>query len=413
MSNIFISELLSSMKEHSIAYYSVIQTFFNNRGYINKKHSASFTRCPVEKLEKHITFSTVIGKLLSSNIISPVDTDIYKISEKKFSSLNYSEFKAKELAVKIITEDFYRWSRNINLVAYNSGKTFFDNAVFSKFQWCFSAPSYITGVKRDGKQGVIVADVLIDKYVTEDDVDFFIPKINTIKKFKNHINFIPIFIVISTSIEAFEKLKRMGVVILTIRNWLGKDYEMAITNLIILVSNAEKIVKKNPEKYLEYLDSICKIESKSGNMKGVLFELSVYYHLSKDYPNIELNKFIKNPGNESINEIDIYCSNGKEIRIIECKGSSNKLDIETVKKWLNETIYNIWRHLLNTGENSKNITFELWSTGGFSEDALNLLYEKSKIIKKYNLKYYDKKSIYDIARDRGNKHLSTIIMNFF
>lgn len=406
------NNLIEAIKSNSKAYYSVILALINNHGYASTLYLPSLTFSPVENLKGHRIFNRIIEDLIDLRIITKVDDYTLMLSEE-FGDSNYSKYKAVESAMKVIVNDFNEWAKKINFIAFNSGKTLLESPIFSKFQWCFSAPSYLVGLKNEGKPGMVVVDVLMGDNVTYDRIEFLISKINIIKQLRNHLTFIPAILTDSLEENAFRTLKENGILILTLNNLFSLEYVKALKNLMTIICNASAIISKHPEEFFKYIDSISKLEGKAGNMRGELFELAVGYHYSLNSKYIEINKIIRNPNSGKRNEIDVFVDMNYEIRFVECKGYKYKLDVEYVKNWLSETIINIREWILEKEDKERKLVFELWSTGGFEDEALNILKKQSEKTKKYEIRYYGRDEIIEIANSMDNKNLKNLIYSYF
>lgn len=140
--------------------------------------------------------------------------------------------------------------------------------------------------------------------------------------------------------------------------------------MINTVTNAGAILKKNPDNYLEFITKINKpIDGKTNNLRGDLFELAVGYYHSRDCNNLYIGKLINFEG--TTRDADVFAVFSNKIIIAECKGYKRKLSVEVIEKWLSETI-SIFRKYILTQDvyNNKELIFEFWSTGGFTEDAI-------------------------------------------
>lgn len=275
---------------------------------------------------------------------------LYQINPVIDTLQNYTRFKALTIAKKAIMNDFYDWARKINLVSYNSGKLLEQVPEFHKFQWSFTAPSYINGLQKGPKPGFVVADVILGKQLLEDDIEYFLAKINVISQSKKHSPFIPVLLVEGVEEKAFLRLKSAGVVLGFIDKLFGKKYLETLRSLVTIVENASAIITKNPDKYFEFVEALTKLEGKASNLKGDVFELAVGYYYSQLAPYIEINKLVTEHESGKRKEIDVYVKYQNEARFVECKGYNYLLPKDYVVKWLSDNIPTIRKWALSQDE---------------------------------------------------------------
>lgn len=410
--NIFYDRLYQCIREHSKAYYSVLYALETNYGYGSIDFLPAFTFIPTQNLKGHRRFDRILRDLSNNDLIL-YDEDMVEIQYVQNTTKDTKYYRSLKLSREIILKDFYEWARKSNLIGFNSGQMLSSKANFCKLQWCFTAPSYVLGIKpQDDNLGFIILDVFLDKKVEIETIENFMRKIAIVKSLKEHKNFIPIIIGYGYSQEAFFKLKNNGVLIYTIDNLFGKNYSKTLKELVNLVRHASAIISTNPDTYFDYLEKISKIEGKFNNIKGELFEFLTAYYYRKIGYYIEINKIIKNRVNGKRYEIDVIAKRNDQHLIIECKGYKRKLDTEYVKKWLTERIPNIRKALLDISD-ANNLTFELWCTGGFKEESIELLENYIANQKKYTIKYYDREDIIKKAKEKNLPKVIQGIKEFY
>ncbi|EPR65859.1 hypothetical protein [Cyclobacterium qasimii] len=205
---IYFLNLRKAIKNSARRYYSVIKAIEYHNGYIKKEHLASYSFSPIKNLKSHKNFKTIIDELKKLNFIFE-DNDCYTLNENLSirSKNNYNYYKAVELSKELIINQFNDFTKSIGLISYDSGKS---NSEYSKFQFCFTAPSYVNGITSftagKPKPAFVVADILLGNHIDEDEVDFFLRKISVVKT-QSKCNFLPFLIVDNVSQEAFKKLK--------------------------------------------------------------------------------------------------------------------------------------------------------------------------------------------------------------
>jgi len=416
---IFASEeyyegLRDALKNSGKQYYTILQTLDFHYGQVKTSHLPSYSISPVQDLKGHITYNTVINKLLNLNLIHQDEEFISISSAISNGSPNTNRAKGLELAKNFILIQFNDWSRKIGLVAYNSSKF---HSTFGNYQFNFVSPSYIGSLPTINKSKIIpafvIADILIGNTINEFQVEFFINKIKTLKFRKSIAHFIPFLIVDSIDTKALNLLKSEGIVIGFVNELFGEKYKDLLNSLINLVTNAGAILKKNPEAYLDLILKLNKlVDGKTNNLRGDLFELAVGYYHVRICNTIDIGKLINHKGLQR--EIDVFGLLANKIFISECKGYNHKVDKEEIDTWLGEKIPVIRKWILDQPSISdKEIIFEFWSTGGFTAEAIELLEKRKSETKKYIIEYFDLESMIIKSKEINSKKFTEILRDYY
>ena len=409
---IYFKNLRKAIENSARRYYSIIKAIEYHNGYVKKEHLASYSFSPIENLKSHKNFKTIIEELKELNFILE-DNDCYTLNENLSirTKNNYNYYKAVELSKKLIIDQFDDFTKSIGLISYNSGK---NNSEYSKFQFCFTAPSYVNGINSftagKPKPAFVVADILLGNHIDEDEVDFFIRKISIIKT-QSKCNFLPFLIIDSASQGAFKKLKEQGIIVGFINKLFGSEYEELLKSLLSTVTNAGTVLKKNPEAYLALIEQFNKlIDGKTNNLKGDLFELAVGYYYSNLCQSLNVGKTITFESKKR--EIDVLAFFQEKIIASECKAYKTKIELSSIEKWMKDKVPIIYKSLIYNND-EKEIIFEFWSTSGFTREAVEYLEEKKRSIKKYKIEYYSEKEIMEKARRSRAKKITDIMKDYF
>jgi len=412
--NSFLDNLIEKLKSDSKAYYYFVKAIINSYGFIRLNDIPTYSCSPIKPLIGHKLAELIIKDLLLIKVLVDNGDGLLSLNQSVSFPQNYTRYKALDLAKKIVINDFYDWARKINLVSYNSGKLLNQTPEFHKFQWSFTAPSYIHGLHRGSSPGFLVCDVIIGKKVLEEDIEYFLSKVNVINQSKKHSPFIPVLLIEGIEEKAFLKLKSAGVLLGFIDKLFGSEYLDVLRSLVGILENASAVISKNPDKYFELMEAFAKLEGKASNLRGDVFELAVGCYYSQISSYIEINKLVTDYKSSKSKEIDVYVKYPNEVRFVECKGYKYPLDKEYVSKWLTDNIPTIRNWALSQDEcTHKKHVFELWSTGGFEDSARDLLENYSKSTNKYEIKFFGKNEILKIAKDSKNNNLKRILQNYF
>ena len=389
MSVPFKNAFLEAIEKYSNVNRIYLTAFKMQNGYISKNILPAFTASPVERVKGHKMHSRVIEDLLKTQLIVEED-EFYALNPQFFSRSNFAHSRALEIVKKTIVNDFYRWARGVNLISYHKGKGLTDNAVFAHFQWAFTAPSYISPMfsPKAGKPGFVVADVMFEKTATVDNISFFIEKLKIVRSFKKIPPFLPVLLVDKISPEALEQLKSQNVMVAILNNLYSEKYTALLNELVNVFTNLTAFINHNPQKIEALFNEVAKNEGRYNNLAGDMFELLVGRHYQFiGSKNIIANQKAIDSGTGKYKEVDLIVERDGKIIAVECKGTRSKIGEDFVQKWLNENIPVI-RNWLLENYGAPSLEFQLWSAGGFTENALELLEKAQMNTKKYSVKYY-------------------------
>jgi hypothetical protein len=199
----------------------------------------------------------------------------------------------------------------------------------------------------------------------------------------------------------------------SIKELFGRDYSELLKNLINTVTNAGAILKAEPEKYLQMMDKLTKlIDGKTNNLRGDLFELAVGFYFSKYSQSLDIGKRVPVTDSNRTREIDVLARNENEICIVECKGYNYPVDVEYIEIYLSEKIKEI-RGWLAITHSDKRHRFEIWSTGGYTKEALVLLKETKDKVRKFDFDYLDQNDIKERANKLNSEKFKEILRDYY
>ena len=406
----FYSHLMDTLSINAQQHFFVLNALQLHGGFILKEKLASFSISPIEDTKGHKSFGSVIEDLKRLELIKESSSN-YSLSHSPFSE---ARSKAIDLVQTITREHFHEWARNIGLISYNSAK--FDSK-FSRYQFSLVAPSYIkslTSGKEKKTPAFLIADILLNNTkVTTSDIDFFIKKIENISHQNNQARFIPFLLTSTHDADIYQKLKKSGIIIGNIDELFGKKYTESIFGLLNLIENAGAILKKNPDQYIKLIENIEKIAiGKTYNLKGALFEMAVGLFHGSQCQSLEISKRIYTDTKEV--EVDVYAVYQDHVVFAECKGYNSPIGDKYVENWLSQKTPTIRNWALGQGSlQNKEIHFEIWSTGGFSEQASERLQSMKEKTKKYSIDYFDINQMKSLAKKKRTNHFLKIIKEYY
>ena len=407
----FYDALVNVLSENANQHYLMINGLKLHNGILLKEKLASFTASPILHKKGHKSFGSVLNDLKKLRLI---EESITHYSLSGYACINEKRSKAVNTLQAIIIAHFHEWARNIGLISYDSAR--FDSE-FSRYQFSMVAPSYIKSLssKPCGKliPAFVLADIVLNKDITEIDVQFFVKKLQNISMQNQSAKFIPFLLVGSHNSDVYHTLKSNGIVVGNIDELFGEKYSETIFGILNLIENAGAILRNNPDQYIKLIENIEKLAvGKTYNLKGDLFEMAVGLFHGQQCQSLEISKNIYYDSKHR--EIDVYAVYQDKVVFAECKGYSYPIDDGYIDEWLSAKIPVIRDWALSCESlNSKKIQFEIWCTGGFTEDSINKLVTAREKTKKYSIDYFDLNRMRSVARDKNISHFEKVIKTYY
>ena len=414
----YFESLKEALKKGAKRCYSIVTAIDFHYGIILKSELANYSFSPIEKIRGHVLFATLVEVLIKFDIIREYDELHYCLNPfvSKFSEINHRHFKAKQFEKDFLLNQFADWSKNIGICSYKAGVK--DHAV-GGFQFSFTAPSYISGFVtysfNNPKPGFLVSDLMVahGKSLSITDIDFFLQKISIIRASNKTLRLLPVLILDRTDLESLNKLKKNGVLVASISEIFGESYNELLKSLINTIVNAGTILKSRPEQFIQLMEQMTKlVNGKTNNLRGDLFELAVGYYYGRHCQNLDIGKKIKTDNNTKTREIDVFASFENEIRVVECKGYNYPIDKDYIEKYLGDKVPAVRKWLENTFPNKKQI-FEIWSTGGFDEEATIILQNAKSKTSRYSIDFLGKNEIINRAKSLNSSKFSEILKDYY
>jgi len=407
----YFEALVNVLQDNARQHYLIINALKFNGGIMLKEKLASFSASPISNTKGHKSFESILADLKGLRIIEEIDAQ-YQLCI--YLERNGKRAKAINTVQTITISHFHEWARNIGLISYEAAKF---NSAFSRYQFSMVAPSYVKSlVSKKGEKLIpafVLADILLNRNITEVDVEFFIKKLGNISMQNQSAKFIPFLIISSHSSEVYKALKSNGIIIGNIDELFGKKYSETIFGIINLLENAGAILKTNPEQYLKLIDNIEKLAiGKTNNLKGDLFEMTVGLFHGQQCKSLDISKKILQDFKQI--EIDVFAEYQDRVVFAECKGYNHPIDDDYVQTWLSEKIPVVRKWTLDQNFlKGKRIEFEIWCTGGFSEESANILFTAKQNTKKYSIEYFDLEKMLKVAKKKNINHFEKIIKEYY
>ena len=317
---------------------------------------------------------------------------------KHFSCDQLPTVRANELAEAIALMGVADWARKIGFGSYNKFAKRFDTdppPIVSGISWDLSAPSYIrplVSVRNGGVvPGFIVCDINLRDVIRQEEAESFLRKCDMAAAPKNVPPILPILIGHLFEEKALSLLKSKGVLAVALRNLFGDELAGALRDLVFMLSDLGNRIAADPNRLIEVMDSLGKIQGASGHLFGHTFELligGIVNDVEDGFLKIgEIHKDFKT-GREA--EVDVKFDHREENRIllIECKAKapgSRVSEIE-IKKWYGDRVPLIYSILSSGGTyTEKKYRFELWSNGQFTKSGVSWLRAQNTACEGYTI----------------------------
>lgn len=417
MSHNYMDRLLENIREYSQVNWIYICAFQTQYGYVSKSILPALVSSPVKNVKGHKLHTRVIEDLIKCHIIEEYDETHWRLCDwVPGSGQSLSRSTGIEVVKKQIVNDFAGWARNINFVGYDSSKKLFESAEFANFQWAFTAPSYVQPLydMKSQKNGFVVGDVIYGKTATLEDIQFFINKLSVIESYKRLPRFLPVLLLENATQEALRALKDHKVVVAFIKNLFDQRYVELLAEIVNIFTNASAIIVKDPVQIEKLFLEISKSEGRYNDIIGDFFEIMVgYYYQCIGCRYLTIGKTIHIPGSGKTNELDLLIEREGKVIIVECKATRSAIDEKYVEKWIRKNIPQIREWLNVRYPDIGCFEFQLWSLGGFSPNALNMLKDARENTKKYRIEFFDKDQILNMIRQHNVQHLADLLRRHF
>ena len=303
---------------------------------------------------------------------------------------------AGEVRARLITEKFLLlairdWLRKLGIVSYETIKMRDGNSppTVGTFAWDLTAPSYLSCmVKSDKyghvKPGFVACDVFLGGELEQVGIKPFINKCVTLRKLQNVGSCLQIFIANQYLPDAFQDLKKHGIIPATPSNLFGKEVAAGLMELTQVLRNAVRSAL-DPNSFDRLFQALGRIEGAAIQLRGTLFEYLVADVARKTISSsVQMNRVIKLPDAREAEADVIAISDRFSVTFIECKGYHPNAEVpeSLVERWLCHRVPVFYKWTLEHPDlKTLKKSFQLWTTGSLSDEALGKIEKAQKEIK--------------------------------
>jgi hypothetical protein len=418
----FWTNLVRDLRETNSVYSAALDGLMARGGIISADEFTVISGAPLA-LKGQISSSRVADTLVSAGAIERLTLanlgDCYRCARTEIGIADSAGFRPRLTAEGVILDGVREWARKLGLGSYSSITIRGEEKLrqVGQFKWDLSGPSYLLPLRRgQAKNGFLVADVFADGILDTHSIQFFIRKVQMLRASSNAGDALPLLVAQGFTSKALTAGHAAGVVLATPANLFGHKVGAAIQSLVETLKNAAAISAANPERLAKLVDELSEIEGAAGNLRGVLFELIAAYLARLDAVSVDVGVTARDLDTGKMADIDVLKVRSKtEVVGIECKGKrpGGAVALDEVEDWLRR-IPTFRTHL--TGEQrfrEAAISFEIWTTGTFTPDALARLESEKPKRTKTPISWKDGGQVAEIAKNAKEKAIREALYEHF
>lgn len=420
------SSLIKTHTEANTAYGIAFQSIVGRGGVAKEEQFHILSGAP-KKLSKHTGSTHVLERLIDSKLLirtsDPDLGDLIQVDGQGYLNFQPTQIKkARLLSERIILNGLKDWIRKLGLGSYNKVETILDGKIpsYGQFDFDLVSPSYIYPLvektRTSANPGFVVSDVIYQT-LEKSHIQYFIKKCRINRQLKKMRPFLGILVSERFSTEAFDFGKKEGLILTTPEIIFGQEIADALKDLVNTLEQAAAFATTNPDKITQLFSSLSKLEGAENNVKGALFELIVGHVVLNLYgTSIDIGVKVVAPDGKMA-EIDVRRVKGNhEVAVYECKSRPPKheMSLNEVKMWFSERVPIIRKALLNEQRfQDMHMTFEYWTTGEYSSEALHFLEELKGSVKKYSIDWKNGKEVLKATKNAKTKSMIDVLKNHY
>lgn len=336
---------------------------------------------------------------------------------------DYIGFRARLLTENILLDGLREWVRKMGFASFNQVFIRGDNdrKPVGPYLFDLAGPSYLLPVKSQGKQpGYFVADVFIGCVLDEYLIQYFLRKTSTLHGLlrRNGGGLLPVLVADGFTSSALNQGHAAGILLTTPKELFGYRVATSIASLLTtLRDTAAYASAESPERLTRLIEDLADIEGASGNLRGILFELLSAYLARRTAASIDMGVKATDPGTGKTADIDILSISpqASHCLAIECKGRrpGGTVTLPEVEDWIRRLPIFIAHLRTHPQFREAKLRFEIWTSGSFEPDAVELLeLEKIKRIKN-PIAWKDGNDVLRVALDGKEKAIANALRVHF
>lgn len=420
----FWTALLRDLRSSGSVYGMALDGLIARKGVVPINEFGVISGATASPVKKQLTTATVLSRLTESGLIdqlSTVDGNLAVIKPHALALPDPRGVKARDLVEKIILDALREWTRNIGAASYNQIAIRGEEKLIpvQQFQFDLAGPSYLLPLRGSlrGEPGFLVADVFSEGILDEFHVRYFIRKSRALHATMKRGSILPILVADGFTGAALTAGHGAGVLLATPATLFGKRVASSLRSLLNVLNNsAAHASSEDSSRIVNLVNSLAEIEGRSQNLRGPLFELLAAYLARRDAVSIDMGVRATDPITREKADIDVLkvSALGEEFVAIECKARApgGTVDADSVQRWLKKTKV-MHSHIKQNKDREAEVKFEIWTTGGFTPDALTLLEQERKLRTKHPIDWKTGEDLVRLASAKKERAIADVLREHF
>jgi hypothetical protein len=423
----FWLQFLMGMRETRSTFGAALDALIARGGLVVDSEFAVLAGTSQTGITGQLMSKTIADRLKGAGAVKAyagADNKTYLCIERLELCLpDWHSMHGRGVAEGILLESMREWLRKLGLASYNSiairGDA--DRRAIAGFLFDLAGPSYLLPMRGGGPQpGFVVADVFSGAVLDEFQIQYFIRKVSLVHSLlKIRGSGVLAFLVADGfSGSALKAGHAAGISLATPKELFGERAGRALQTLLQTLNNtAAYAATTTPESLAKLIDDLSDIEGAAGNLRGILFELLAAYLVRRSAQSINMGVKAVDPANGKAADIDIlkFTNQTSECVAIECKGKEpgGVLTLEEAQEWIRRLP--IFQAYLRPMPHLREATlsFELWTSGAISPDALQYLSKEKVKRTKFPISWLDGRDVLKVATSGKEKVIADALKQHF
>jgi hypothetical protein len=423
----FLKSLLAAFDSTGSIYGVALRALEGYGGVIPIAHFPRISGLP-QGLKGQLSPDQVLNNLLKVGLLERVH--IFDIGEcvklgssAPFAHAPYMRVRARLIAEDILLLGLQNWVKKNGLASFDKVKVRIPESTpdFAHVRWDLTAPSYLLPLsERNGAgatPGFVTADVSLADRLDEANIGYLLRKCVSISSRGKNRPFLPMLIASGFTRDALRAGRKAGLILTTPENFFGSEIAEALQNLIEVLGNAAAKAETQPEIIGELFSRLGKIEGAAGNLRGPLFELLVAHCVREcEGTSVDIGVIAVTSKGEKADIDVLSVKRRQKICAYECKGIAPTKEVteEEIKKWITGTIPRVYEWFQNQESyRGIEVSFEFWTSGVFSPEALALLNERKAHTQRYEINWRDGAEVYAYAKKIRSRRIEDLLNEHF
>ncbi|NMG32861.1 hypothetical protein GRF61_00155 [Azoarcus sp. TTM-91] len=424
----FWQALHNALRTTGSVYGIALDGVLARRGAVSRQEFSVISGATERPVKKQVTAETALERLVSAGLLSinldNNDQSIVAIARAEIGYADIDGIRARGIAEGVILDGLREWAKNIGTASYNQIRIRGEEGLepIQQFKFDLAGPSYLLPLRRGTKGnrplGFMVADVFSEGILDEHQVRYFIRKAHALHATLTGGSVFPILVADGFTGPALTTGHAAGIMMATPSRLFGRAVGDGLKSLVQTLNRAASYASADsPERLTRLVSSLSEIEGRARNLRGPLFELLAAYLVRRDSVSISMGVRAKDPGSGKQADIDVLkvAAMNAECTAIECKGKEpgGFITDEDVRVWLGKVA--VMQAYLRTQErfSEATISFELWTSGTFTEEALQLLHAEQKRRTKFPIRWKNGQDVLAVANRFKEKAVADTLQQHF